>query len=370
MDNSLASYAASRDNNFNFIRFFAASLVLYSHSYVMAPGSVGGEPLVAAINMTAGRIAVDVFFITSGFLIARSYLSRNDFFAFVWARVLRIYPALIVAILFCIGVGAYFTSHSLTEYFSNPQTHKYFFKNITLFGGVEHVLLGVFLDLPYKRFVNGSLWTLPYEVKMYAILAVTLFFISHLSRWFKFITIKRALLILAIASVVLHLISRFYHVLPLHFLRLFSMFFIGAAFYAWRGQIILSSRWFLVGAGGVFLCSMNHDVFYIYYCFILPFMVFYLAYVPSGAIRKFNKGGDYSYGIYIYAFPVQQSLASLMPNLSVAMMTVLGFLIVLLLSALSWHLIEKNALSLKSKYVLLQGAVQDLGVIRLFARKS
>lgn len=83
MHNSLASYTSSRDNNFNLIQFFAASLVLYSHSYVMAPGSVGGEPLVAAINMTGGRIAVDVFFVTSGFLVAGSYLSRNDFFAFV-----------------------------------------------------------------------------------------------------------------------------------------------------------------------------------------------------------------------------------------------------------------------------------------------
>ena len=369
MNNSLASYTTSRDNNFNLIRFFAASLVLYSHSYVLAPGSVGGEPLVAAINMTGGRIAVDIFFITSGFLITNSYLSRNDFFAFVWARVLRIYPALIVAVLFCIAVGAWFTSLSLTDYFSHPKTHKYFLKNITLFFGIQHMLPGVFSDLPYKGFINGSLWTLPYEVKMYAILAFILFFVSRLSQLLRFISIKNTLLLIAIASVCLHLGSRFYQVLPLHFTRLFSMFFIGAAFFIWKEKICLSSKWFFVGTVLLLLCSINKNIFYLCYCLVLPFIVFYLAYVPAGVIRKFNKGGDYSYGIYIYAFPVQQSLASLVPNISVSLMVVMAFLISLLLSALSWHLIEKNALRLKEKHILLSGFVEDFVVIRRFARK-
>ena len=102
---------------------------------------------------------------------------------------LRIYPALIVAVLFCIAVGAWFTSLSLMEYFSSGQTHKYFLKNITLLGGVEYGLPGVFLDLPHKGSVNGSLWTLPYEVKMYAILAIILLFVSYISQWLSFVSV-------------------------------------------------------------------------------------------------------------------------------------------------------------------------------------
>lgn len=277
---------------------------------------------------------------------------------------LRIYPALIVAVLFCIAVGAWFTTLSLAEYFSHTKTHQFFLKNITLFFGIQHMLPGVFLDLPYKGFVNGSLWTLPYEVKMYAILAFLLFFVSHLSRWLRFISIKNTLLVIAIVSIALHLGSYFYQLLPLHFMRLFSMFFIGATFYAWKEKINLSSKWFAIGAALLLLCSVNNNVFYVSYCLVVPFIVFYLAYVPAGVIRKFNNGGDYSYGIYIYAFPVQQSLASLMPNMSVSLMIVTAFLVSLLLAALSWHVIEKNALRLKGKQVGLLRLIR--GFIRGF----
>lgn len=129
--------------------------MLFSHSFALALGSGNFEPLRSTIGMTWGDIAVDIFFVTSGFLITSSYLSRNNIIEFAWARVLRIYPALIAAILFCtFVVGLWFTENSLSEYFSNQQTLKYFIKNSTLFFGVEYRLPGVFLDVPYKEAVN------------------------------------------------------------------------------------------------------------------------------------------------------------------------------------------------------------------------
>ena len=131
MSRALSTYTTSRDNNFNLIRFVAALLVLHSHSFALALGSGDAEPLRNTIGMTWGIIAVDIFFITSGFLITSSYFARNNLLFFAWARILRIYPALIAAILFCVFiVGLWFTTHSAWEYLTSGQTLKFLLKNV------------------------------------------------------------------------------------------------------------------------------------------------------------------------------------------------------------------------------------------------
>ena len=89
-------------------------------------------------------------------------------------------------------------------------------------------------------------------------------------------------------------------------------------------------------------------------------MVFYLAYVPSGKIRRFNEIGDYSYGMYIYAFPVQQSIASLIPNVSIFTMILLSFFITFILAFLSWNCIEKKALKKKDSYIVFKVFLQNI----------
>jgi peptidoglycan/LPS O-acetylase OafA/YrhL len=372
MANLLSTYTASRDNNFNLVRFMAASLVLFSHSFALALGSGDAEPLRSTIGMTWGTIAVDVFFITSGFLITKSYLSSNNIIAFWWARILRIYPALIVAILFCVFcVGTWFTTNSLNEYLQDPQTYKYLIKNSTLFFGIEFDLPGVFMNTPYKEAVNGSLWTLPYEVKMYVILAFTLGLAVRISRWVKFASIRNTILFIAILSTSIHIANHFQPILSIKSTRLFSLFFVGAVFYLCRDKIYLSTKWTLFLLPLLLVSSVNKDVFFVIYSLSLPFIIFYISYVPAGEIRKFNKFGDYSYGIYIYAFPVQQSIAATLPNVSVPVMIALSFLITFLLSMLSWHLIEKRFLKMKDSYVFIGTFVRYIGLkTRLLRAKN
>jgi peptidoglycan/LPS O-acetylase OafA/YrhL len=76
-----------------------------------------------------------------------------------------------------------------------------------------------------------------------------------------------------------------------------------------------------------------------------------MAYVPSGQIRNYNRLGDYSYGLYIWAFPVQQSIAALIPGVSVAYMIVISATVSIILAVISWHLVERRALNLKAHYV-------------------
>lgn len=369
MGTPLSIYTNSRDNNFNLIRFIAASLVLFSHSFALTLGSGEAEPLRTTIGMTWGLIAVDIFFITSGFLITSSYFSRNNLLAFVWARVLRIYPALIVAIIFCVFVvGVWFTTNSMQEYLLNIQTYKYVARNTVLFFGVEHTLPGVFLDVPYKGAVNGSLWTLPYEVRMYTILVFTFCSVSYIGKLIKFITIRNTILLISVFSVLLKIVNHFQVILPVIFLHLFSMFFTGSAFFVWRDRVCLSSKLVLFGVPILLLSAINKDLFFTVYCLLLPYLIFYAAYVPSGYVRKFNGYGDYSYGIYIYAFPVQQSAAAIYHNISVTTMIVVSFGVTLFLSMLSWHLIEKRFLKMKGAYVLIEDFVQTNGLSRHFPR--
>lgn len=351
----LAEYTDNRDNNFNLIRFVAASMVLFSHSYPLALGTGDTEPLKRLLGMTWGTVSVDVFFITSGFLVANSLFQRNNILAFTWARVLRIYPALIVAIIFCVFVvGLAFTTNTPAEFLSDPQTHDFFLKNITLFSGVEYELPGVFLDLPYKNAINGSLWTLPYEVKMYFYLTVIGSALVYLHKRTGKNILTIVFLGIAITSVVVSIANHFYPFVPVSFTRLFAMFFVGTAFFICRHNILLSKKLFLLFLTPLLLSIFHKDLFFVAYSIFLPYLVFYIAYVPSGVIRNFNKTGDYSYGIYIYAFPVQQSMAAIIPDISVSTMILLAFPVTFMLSFLSWHLVEKRALKRKNFYVVLE----------------
>ncbi len=352
---ALSKYTTSRDNNFNLIRFVAAVLVLYSHSYPLSKGPNAVDPLGSFINMTWGGIAVDVFFITSGFLITYSFFSRNNIIAFIWARLIRIYPALIVATLFCVFVvGLFFTTNTISDYLSDPQTLKYFRRNATLFSGVKYELPGVFASNPYANAVNGSLWTLPYEIKMYTYLAIIAFTLMYAQKWLGKRSLFITFLSIAVVSVAANTVNHFILFTSVEFVRLFSMFFIGVAFYIFREHIFLSSRLFLLALVVLSLSTINKDLFFVTYSVLLPYLVFYIAYIPAGSVRKYNKVGDYSYGMYIYAFPVQQSIAAIIPNVSVTNMIVIAFVITLILAVVSWHLIEQNFLKMKRNYVIFE----------------
>lgn len=356
MNKPLAYFLQSRDNNFNLIRFIAAFGVLLSHSFSLALGSSATEPFKQLIGMSFGQIAVDIFFISSGFLIANSLFVKKDLANFLWARFLRIYPGLFVALIFCVFVvGIYFTSHPVEKYLTDSQTYIFLFKNAVLFLGEEQKLPGVFEVLPWAGVVNGSLWTLPFEVKAYCLLVVFSIGIHRLVNWFKG-TLSEYLLYLLIPllGMLIYILNHFYTFLPISYFasedfRLYSLFFIGAACYIFKDKLVLSRRFFYVVLSVLLLSSIHHDLFFIVYNIGVFYIVFYIAYIPKGGIRKFNQYGDYSYGIYIYAWPVQQSVVALIPGINVLELCVYSFAITLLLSYFSWNYIEKKALKFKGK---------------------
>jgi peptidoglycan/LPS O-acetylase OafA/YrhL len=348
----LSDFTQSRDNNFNLIRIAAAYAVLITHSFTLAIGTVDAEPYRDTLGMTIGSIAVDIFFLTSGFLVTASLLTRQSTIEFVWARVLRIFPALFVMLLLSVlGLGLFFTTVSWPAYFADPKIYKYFLKCLTLFSGVAYELPGVFEGNPYKNAVNGSLWTMPHELRMYALLA---FIWATLRVTPRFRT--KAFKITVVSSALLAGLFVILNHLGLtkdggDFLRLFFMFFSGAAFYILKDRIVLSHTFFYISLVTLLLAMFDKHIFFFIYLATLAYILFFVAYVPSGFIRKYNKLGDYSYGVYIYAFPVQQSTAALLPGISVLYMVIISSVITLLFAVLSWHCLEKHALKLKGHCV-------------------
>ncbi|ROH86289.1 acyltransferase [Pseudomethylobacillus aquaticus] len=278
----LSNYSDGRDNNFNLVRAVAALAVLITHSFALAIGSGDAEPFKANLGMTIGSIAVDIFFITSGFLVTSSLLNRQSIVEFIRARALRIFPALLVMLFLTVFVlGVIFTSLPISDYFSSTKTYVYLAKCATLFTGVTYHLPGVFEDNPYKNTVNGSLWTLPKEVRMYAILALVWLGLRFSSR-------SRSTLFQII--VVIFCLSSGIYILAEHFFldsvsrsaKLFFMFFTGSAFYVLREHIALRAWLFWSCVIALSAATLNKDVFFIVYVLTIAYILFSLAYVPSG----------------------------------------------------------------------------------------
>ena len=346
----LSQLSIGRDNNFNLIRVFAAYAVLISHSYVISSGMGDSEPNIHGLSL--GGAALHIFFIISGFLITASLLRSKSLIEYFWSRFLRIFPALFfLATIVTFGLGLFFTNFSCMEYLSKSDTYLYFIKCITLLRGIEFELPGVFNDNPHKNIVNGSLWSLPKEVRLYVFLAIV-YWVT-----FKIKPVKSE--ILFFMAILLSYLITFFKLLNNDIFNfsqggsnnLSLMFFSGSLFYFLRDWVKISSKIFLLVAAILLLAMIDKKVFVIFYLISLPYLTLFLAHTPSVLFRKYNKIGDYSYGIYIYAWPVQQSIVSLLPNISVTLIILYSSLITLSLSLISWHFIEVRFLGLKKSSV-------------------
>jgi len=358
----LSDFTQGRDNNFNCIRMVAAFSVLVSHSFTLA----------SRYDMrfgVIGSIAVDVFFITSGFLVTTSLFTRQNVIEFVWARVLRIFPALWVMLfitVFC--VGACITTFSLSSYFTDPMTYLYLLKNGTLIAGMRHFLPGVFCGNPFGREVNGSLWTLPCELRCYALLAI-IWIVLSINRRCREQAFRFGVVTCTGLLGVYVLYSQFFNLCPSPMFRWYFMFFTGACFFFYKEHIALSRIVFWLIVIVLLFASQNKCALYVAYILSIAYMVFFVAYVPSGIIRKYNRLGDYSYGVYIYAFPVQQTIAALVPGVSGLSMLFYSAPAASILAVLSWHFVERHALGLKT---VVEGHTRRMlasGQSRLFPRR-
>lgn len=325
-----------RANNFDGLRLAAAFGVLASHSFAV---SGADEPKVGAD--TLGTISVLVFFTISGFLIAQSWLRGPRVVSFAAKRALRIMPALIgVLVLTALVLGPLLTTLAPVDYFSNAETWRYIFDNARF--ATEYDLPGVFAGNPISGVVNGSLWTLPAEMHAYVMVALLGLAGALRSR------VLATVVLAGICLAPLVVIDPFDRLLgDPYLIRAFALgtlLLLYRDVIPWRGWIAAvgvvvwvagaqvdptAGRWLAVAA--------------------IAYATIFVAYRTPLTLGRLTAHGDVSYGFYLYAYPVQQTIVFAWSDIPPLAMIALAAPITYLFAAASWHLIERPALGLKSR---------------------
>lgn len=332
----------SRKNNFDTLRFIAATAVIFSHAYPLT-GDI--EPQTPFYQSSYGGLGVGIFLTISGFLIAFSWDRSRNAYSFMWNRILRIFPALFIVLIFTTFIlGPMVTTLPLKDYFLNSQTFEYL-KMGTLYN-VQYNLPGVFVDNPYPSAVNGSLWTLEYEFTFYIILMILGCLNLFDKKWVSVLIFS---ILISLYSFNAYFELQFYTLFGSYLIIFGSFFFIGVLYYLYKDKIILSKKYALIALLilliSTFFGGLNHILFLIFGVYLLM----YIALSPDVRLPNMSKYGDFSYGIYIYAFPCQQFLIWMFKGeMTPIVNSVLSFLLTLLLAMFSWHFVEKPSLKLKN----------------------
>ncbi|MFN0113313.1 MAG: acyltransferase family protein [Paracoccaceae bacterium] len=329
----------SRDNNLNLIRAVAATAVLVSHAWPIALGAGTPEPLDVLLGHSLGYIAVMVFFAASGFLITASFQRRPSLMAFARARAARLLPGLAVSVLLvALLMGPAVTTLPLAAYLTDPGTWTFILRNITL-AKVQYDLPGVFSANPYPS-VEGSLWTLIYEVLCYAGVAVA-GLLGLLRRRGAGTAALLAWIALGAGSRAAG-VTTVYQLDQLLFLS--QPFAAGMILCLWRDRAP-RSLWVLAALIAVTWALGATRLYDLSLILTIAYATILFAGWPAGAVRAYNRIGDFSYGIYIYAFPVQGLAVWAFGGISPWANIALSFPPTLVLAVLSWHLIERPALA-------------------------
>jgi peptidoglycan/LPS O-acetylase OafA/YrhL len=359
-----ASDIGRHENNFDVLRLVGALCVLFGHCFVLTGRT---EPF-PEVGFGWGTTGVLIFFSISGFLVARSWCFDPSVLSYAAKRALRLMPALIVCLLCtALVIGSVATTLPLDTYLEDPSVKAFVLDNTML--QTTYGLPGMFADNAYPAVVNGSLWTLPLEVKAYVLVAL-LGVVGALRRPKVMLLVALFFAVILFDSIRGHVpganrgVATLLNIQPnqdlmgqaadgglLAWQSVFTAFVIAAAMLSARRWILL--RWDIAaGLFGLWLLSLlvfgeatsEHRV-----VLIAPYLVLVIAYRTYQWFHLPRFMGDYSYGIYIYAFPVQQSVAGLLDPGPWAMLIV-SVPVTLGLAALSWHLIEKPALALKTRF--------------------
>ena len=328
-----------RDNNFNLIRLVAATLVIWTHAFGLLQRTTL-EPIHRIFGIGAGDVGVDIFFVLSGYLVSKSCDSKS-LAEFAWARFLRIYPGLWAAIsISVLVVAVFFTDQPMVRFLTSPGTLAYVLHNATLLP-----TLGARMTLPHALHYPGdefnvALWTLPYELQMYGLLAL-LSVVIGLRAW----SVSLAVLFGALGVALVEFGGM--HLMDVDRGRFLSLFFAGSLIYTLRSRIVLRG-WIAAAAVGLIgltiALTRNEIVRQAVLLVLLPYLLLWCGLIPGGWLRLWNRLGDYSYGMYIYACPIQIALISTGVTSTVEGNFILSMLITAPFAIGSWHFIEKRVL--------------------------
>jgi peptidoglycan/LPS O-acetylase OafA/YrhL len=339
---------------FDVLRWALAFLIFYGHCKWLAGSGlpkISGEVVTSLVERGWSGFRrpfqvglVPMFFALSGFLVTASALRVREVTTFLTLRSLRIFPALTVEVvlsalilgpaLTVLSLGDYFTDRSFLSYFGN------------ILGFVQFNLPGVFAANLVPGIVNSNLWTLPSEFYCYLISAFAMWTgLMFNRRTFTLIFAGVTAVSIAASLTTGYGISLTTVDTPV----LVYYFFAGSLFYQWRDAIPRDARLFVVAAILAYALLYARETVYLAPLAVV-YVTVYLGLFHHDKLTCLRKA-DYSYGIYLYGFPITQALLAVFPQLQGHgnWLVLIATPVTLCFAALSWHYIEAPMLKLKSR---------------------
>jgi peptidoglycan/LPS O-acetylase OafA/YrhL len=347
-DHAMSDQRSTRANNFDFLRLTLAVLVIYSHSYPLGAGSEANEPLRRLTHgqVTFGAVAVDLFFIMSGYLIAASAERSHGLLDFLKKRVSRIYPAFVLcAVLMAIIVlplsGGHFAAISSFAKFGD-----FCLETLRL---REFHVAAAFTRNSYPGVLNGSVWSIQYEFWCY--IGVAILTASGL------LAKRTWTLALWIASIVISVAfqtqgwifgGKLAGVLlgsPQLWARLLPMYLSGVVFYLFRDHVRFKGWQAALSATVLIAASSLPFGWTVVFPLAGAYLVFYIAFASWIPLHRTGRFGDFSYGVYLYAFPIEQLLMqSFGHKVSPWLLFACATPLTLVAAIVSWYAVERRFL--------------------------
>ena len=343
----------ARKNSFDLLRLFAAFCVYFSHQMAFLGYD---EPALGPLGISLASTGLYIFFALSGYLVFKSLTRSSDAQQYFLARCLRIYPGAIANVVFCVVLGAFITSLPLSTFLTTPQTWSYALHNASIFiTPTEFELPGVLASARWPV-VNGSIWTIKYELLCY----VLLFFVYRLALAMRFSmrSIIGASALIATCLYVLY-ISKWPNPPSEIFFTSYNWFnlarfFMTFLFGSWiaaiephgdKAKLALLS---IPAALIVFGPSVEFAR-----CGIVLLLTYFVIEIGKSRLLYsvgYRRVGDLSYGFFLYAYPVQNSVNTALSNgTNFWFLTALTTALTFICAYLSWQLIEKPCLGFKQK---------------------
>jgi peptidoglycan/LPS O-acetylase OafA/YrhL len=333
------------NNNFDFLRLFAAVCICFTHSFYLLQQE-NAEPLSKLTNsyFDFSIIGLSIFFTISGYLIYHS-ASTSSLKQFAWKRLLRIQPLLIVmCLVLVIAGGIWLTSLSKLQYFSTIETYTYF-RNILPIFGAQFTLPQVFINNIGESGVNGSIWTLVVEERLYAIIALFFVFKNYRDIIFRYIII--AVNIIYLAHIFIFDNTLIPYLNGRHIIYML-MFLNGALMYNVKVNFFQYAKQWLIWLVAIVFLIITIKIPAIQKSIFIPFIILLFAHKQL-PLNKAGKWGDFTYGVYLFSFPVQQIIIFITKNqIKPYTLFALTMLICFPIAIISWHFFEKKILQYKT----------------------
>ncbi len=319
-------------NNFDFLRVLLAFIVFVGHM-----GALSAAPELKIFEKSPVEIAVFGFFIVSGFLIARSYDRSSGLKSYLKKRIKRIVPGYLLVVFLCATLLSLVSTLPVREYFSNTQVYKYLFWNSVFLNFKAPWLPGVFGN----QAVNGALWTLKVEMCYYFSVPLLFLLFGKDNRYRN------------ISLVIIYFLSLVYlnYFESLEKISL-SKQIPGVLCYFIPGMLIyFNFEKFIQHKNILFIIALLTvwiDLIFdikLFSPMMIGIIVLYITY-SFKFLNNFGKYGDFTYGIYIFHFPIIRVFTTLgfFKDYNPFVMAFVCMLVVIAVGISSWHLYEKKFL--------------------------